>query len=103
VLETDATKARTAARRGIAFNLDLPNYRRNLQRFGMRDEDFADGGSNRLVHSVVAWGDERAIRARIQAHYDAGANHVCIQPINPDGTPTPDWRVLEALAPARSA
>ena len=51
---------------------------------------------------MVAWGDEAAIRARVQAHYDAGADHVCIQPLSPDPDEPRqlDWRVLEALAPA---
>ena len=48
---------------------------------------------------MVAWGDERAIRARIQAHFDAGADHVCIQPLRADGGMGPDERVLELLAP----
>jgi hypothetical protein len=52
---------------------------------------------------VVAWGDEDAIRARIQAHYDAGADHVCIQPFRPDGEPGPDLALLAALAPRRPA
>jgi hypothetical protein len=48
---------------------------------------------------MVAWGDEAAIRARLKAHYDAGATHVCIQPLNSDGSAQPDWNALEALAP----
>ena len=82
--------------------LELPNYRRSLKRFGIADEDFAAGGSDKLVDTVVAWGDEKAIDARVRAHFAAGADHVCIQPVNPDGSPTPDWRVLEAFAPAKS-
>jgi hypothetical protein len=48
---------------------------------------------------MVAWGDEAAIRKRVQAHFDAGADHVCIQPLHPEGKPIPDERVVEALAP----
>jgi hypothetical protein len=47
---------------------------------------------------MVAWGKEAAIRQRIQAHFDAGASHVCIQPLNPDGQPLPDPNALKALA-----
>jgi probable F420-dependent oxidoreductase len=101
VLEKDATNARAAARAAIAMYLDLPNYRRSLERFGITDEDFAGGGSDKLVDTVVVWGDEKAIDARIRAHFDAGADHVCIQPIHPSGAPAPDWRVLEAFAPAK--
>jgi 2-methylisocitrate lyase-like PEP mutase family enzyme len=67
-----------------------------LKRFGFTDEDFADGGSDRLVDAIVAWGDEDAIAARVQAHHDAGADHVCIQVLPPDGTSAPIeiWRRL---------
>jgi len=101
VLSTDAAKARAAARASIAMYLELPNYRRSLKRFGITDDDFTNGGSDKLVDTTVVWGDEKAIEARIRAHFDAGADHVCIQPLNPDGMPTPDWRVLEAFAPAK--
>jgi probable F420-dependent oxidoreductase len=99
LLETDAAKARAVARRALGMYLALPNYRRSLRRFGFGDADLDGGGSDRLVDAVVAWGDERAIAARVQAHHDAGANHVCIQPLHPDGAPVPDMRVLEAVAP----
>lgn len=100
LLERDATKARAIARNAIAMYLGLPNYRKNLERFGFGDSDFASGGSDRLVDALVAWGDEKAIASRVQAHRDAGANHVCIQPLHPLGMPAPDWNVLEAFAPA---
>ncbi len=100
ILETDPSKAREAARKAIGFYLELPNYRRNLMRFGMTESDFENGGSDKCVDAVVAWGDEKAIEARIRAHHDAGADHVCIQPLRADGQPEPDWRVFEAFAPA---
>ncbi len=99
LLETDATKARAVARQAIAMYLTLPNYRRNLARFGFTDADFDGMGSDRLVDAVVAWGDEKAIAARVKAHHDAGADHVCVQPLHPEGIPLPDWRIVEALAP----
>jgi probable F420-dependent oxidoreductase len=102
VLATDPATARAAARRGIAMYLELPNYRRSLARFGLGDDDFANGGSDALVDTVVAWGDEKAIAARVQAHHDAGADHVCIQPLHPSDPRAPDWNVLEALAPAKN-
>jgi hypothetical protein len=49
----------------------------------------------------VAWGDASALAARVRAHYDAGASHVCIHPLHPDAKRIPDERVLEALAPGR--
>ncbi|MFN2427624.1 MAG: TIGR03620 family F420-dependent LLM class oxidoreductase [Candidatus Binatia bacterium] len=102
LLESDPAKARSLARNVIAMYLALPNYRTNLERFGYADNDFAAGGSDRLVDALVAWGNENAIAARIQAHRDAGADHVCIQALHPDGLPLPDWNVLEGLAPQRN-
>lgn len=101
ILETDATKARGVAREQLAVYLSLPNYQNNLKQFGFDDGDFAEGGSDRLVDAIVVWGDEQTIAERIQAHRNAGANHVCIQPFRPDGQPGPDLRLLEALAPGR--
>ncbi len=99
LLESDATKAREIARTNMKVYIGLPNYQNNLRNFGYGDADFADGGSNRLVDAIVAWGDERAIAERVKAHHDAGATHVCIQPFRADGQPGPDLRILEALAP----
>ena len=62
---------------------------------------FLNGGSDRLVDAIVAWGDDKTIAARVKAHLDAGANHVCIQPLRTDGKPGPDLEALEALAPSR--
>jgi probable F420-dependent oxidoreductase len=99
LLVTDPIKARAVARQTMAFYLPLTNYRQNWQRLGFREEDLADGGSDRFLDAMVAWGDEAAIRQRIQAHFDAGASHVCIQPLHPDGQPLPDLHALAALAP----
>ena len=99
LLEADAAKARAVARANMLIYLGLPNYQRNLKWLGFTDADLADGGSDHLVDAVVAWGDAAAIARRIQAHHDAGADHVCIQPLRPDGQPGPDPRALEALAP----
>jgi probable F420-dependent oxidoreductase len=102
LLETDPAKARAVARKNMAIYLGLPNYQNNLKWLGFEDADFQEGGSDRVVDAIVAWGDEEAIRARIQAHWDAGADHVCIQPFRPDGEMGPDLRTLEALSPSGS-
>ena len=100
LLETDPSKAREVARKNSQIYLGLPNYQNNLKWLGYDDSDFENGGSDRLIDAIVAWGDEKAIAARIQAHRDAGADHVCIQALRPDGAMGPDLRILEALAPA---
>jgi probable F420-dependent oxidoreductase len=99
VLETDPSTARAIARGHMSMYLTLPNYTNNLRRFGFTDDDMVDGGSDRLVDAIVAWGDEAAIAARVAEHHAAGADHVCIQVLPPDGTsvPTEIWR---RLAPA---
>ena len=102
MLETDPEVARRVARQHMATYIGLPNYCNNLKELGFDDSDFADGGSDRLVDAIFAWGDERAIRERIQQHWDAGADHVCIQPFTNDGEMGADLKLLELLAPANS-
>ncbi len=83
----------------LASYLRLPNYSNNWKRQGFTDDDIADGGSDRLVDALVVWGDEATVAARVQAHRDAGADHVCIQVLtsDPQALPVDEWR---ALAPA---
>jgi probable F420-dependent oxidoreductase len=99
LLETDPEKARSAARQALAPYLKLDNYVNNWLRLGFGNDELAGGGSDRFVDANVAWGTEEAIRKRIQEHWDAGADHVCIQSIHPDGTRRPDEKVLGLLAP----
>ncbi len=96
VLDTDPESARAAARLHMATYLTLPNYTNNLRRLGWGDEDLGDGGSDRLVDAIVAWGDEDAIAARVRAHLDAGADHVCVQVLSSDAVSLPmaQWRAL---------
>ena len=80
VLEADPEKARGVARKWFSVYSQLPNYTNNLRRvLDLSDEDFADGGSDRLIDAAVAWGDEDAIRKRFDEHFQAGADHVCVQ------------------------
>lgn len=99
MLETDPGRARSTARKTIGFYFQLANYRNSLLGLGFTEADFADGGCDRLIDAVVAWGDAPAIHRRIQAHWDAGADHVCIQALKPDGAPGPDERALQLVAP----
>ncbi len=101
LLCTDATKARAVARAAMKIYVGLPNYQNNLKWLGFDDSDFAGNMSDRLVDAIVAWGDEGAIRKRIQQHWDAGADHVCIQALNAENPLLPDEKVLELLAPAK--
>lgn len=98
--ETDPIKARSLARTAMKIYLALPNYQNNLRNFGFTDQDFSDGGSDRLVDAIVAWGDEKAIERRIREHLAAGATQVAIQAVpRREGENKPDMELLEALAP----
>jgi probable F420-dependent oxidoreductase len=96
VLSTDPEAARAAARQHMATYLTLPNYTNNLRRLGWGDEDLGDGGSDKLVDAIVAWGDESAIIDRVKAHLDAGADHVCVQVLDNEfsALPIEQWRAL---------
>lgn len=96
-LTTDADRARRLGRQHLEHYLLLPNYTNNLRHLGFGDEDFAAGGSDRLIDALIAWGDVDAIAARVQEHRAAGADHVCIQALVEEGFPREQWR---ELAPA---
>jgi probable F420-dependent oxidoreductase len=96
----DEEHARSIARRGLATYFELPAYRRQWARLGFSSEDLRDKGSDHLVDSLVAWGDEGAIRKRIASYIEAGASQVEVISYNPEGR-GPHWKLLEALAPAR--
>jgi probable F420-dependent oxidoreductase len=97
ILETNPAEARARARQFLTLYMGLPNYVNNWRRLGFADADFAGGGSDRLIDAVIAWGDESAIRARIEEHWQAGADHVCVQAIGAAGST--DERLLALLAP----
>ena len=99
LLETDAAKARPLARQALTHYLRLDNYLNNWRRLGFADADFAGDGSDHFIDENVAWGDEDKIRRRLQEHWDAGADHICIQAIAPGGSRKPDEKLLALLAP----
>src|SRR4051794_18666683 len=98
VLETDADRARAAARAALSFYTSLPNYTNNWKRLGFTDDDVSQL-SDRLVDALVAWGDVDALAARVQEHRDAGADHVCVQLIGSPGEAM-NRAVWSELAPA---
>ena len=98
VLVEDTDAARAIAREHLAVYLPLENYTRCWRRLGFGDADLADGGSDRLVDAIVAWGDEEAVAARVRAHLAAGADHVPVQALGAD-----PLAQLERLAPILTA
>jgi len=99
ILETNSAKARAMARDFLAIYLGLPNYVNNWKRLGFSGADITAGGSDRLIDALIVWGNENAIRARIDEHWQAGADHVCVQAIGEQGQS--DERLLSLLAPRK--
>ncbi len=99
ILEKDASKARSRAREHLSFYASQENYQRILRAQGFSDTDFENGGSDRLIDMVVAWGTEEQIQDKIDAQLAAGATHVCMMPLRCDDNSLPDERALEAFAP----
>lgn len=96
-LTSDREIARAAARNHLKIYLGLDNYVRSFRRQGFQDHDFADGGSDRLLDALVAWGQPDEVARRLQEHLDAGADHVAAHPLDADGLDDPIDQ-LERLA-----
>jgi probable F420-dependent oxidoreductase len=97
VLETDPAAARSAARHYLLPYLRTPNYQAAWAEQGFEAADWERPGSDRLVDAMVAWGDADALRDRVGESFSAGADHVALVPVTPNGD-TVDLPVLEALA-----
>ena len=97
-LETDPVRARALGRAELARYLTLDNYRNNWLRIGFSDAELSDGGSDRFIDAMVLWGDVAVVRKGIDAHFTAGATHVCIQPVHAEGDFAARDAMLAALA-----
>ena len=98
VLDADPAEAFRRARASIGWYLDTPNYRKNLEWLGYSESELDNGGSDRLVNDLVAYGSEEAILARVQEQLAAGADQVAIQPLGADDDPF-GLAMLRELAP----
>jgi probable F420-dependent oxidoreductase len=96
VVDTDTERARATAREYAKLYLGLSNYTNNLLNFGFTDQDIGDGGSDRLIDAVVPHGSAEEIATAVRAHFDAGADHVCLQTLGVQGVPTKEWSALAA-------
>jgi probable F420-dependent oxidoreductase len=98
VLEPDPEVARQKARAYAATYLAASNYVNNLLRLGYTERDVSDGGSDRLIDEVIPHGSAAEVADAVRAHLDAGADHVCLQPVGRGSPPLDDYRALaEAL------
>jgi probable F420-dependent oxidoreductase len=94
VLEPDAETGRELARDFAGPYLGRSNYATNLLRHGFTEDDLAGGGSDRLIDAIVPHGSPEQVAEAVQAHLDAGADHVCLQPVGHGGVPLDDYRAL---------
>lgn len=97
-IETDRARARALGRRELARYMALPNYVNNWLRLGFTEAELADGGSDRFIDAMVLSGDAGAVKRGLRAHFEAGATHVCLQPVTEDGDTRHRDAMLEALA-----
>lgn len=104
LFEAGPDKARAIARKHLSVYLD-PGNTYNLAKFrrlGYCERDISNGGSDRFIDEMVFWGEPSAIARRLNAHVEAGADHVAIQVIGigPGQSAMPYWRTLaDALLP----
>ncbi len=95
VLDGDSDRARASAHRYAELYLNLTNYTSNLLRLEYTEDDLNNGGSERLIDTVVPQsGDPAALAAKVQEHLDAGADHVCLQTVGATGVPEREWTAL---------
>ncbi len=97
LLDDNPDTARATARKALAFYMGLDYYHRAWRSFGFEDADFDDGGSDRLIDSIVAWGDLATVQARVKQQFDNGASRVVVIPMGANMGGQPDWNLLERL------
>ncbi|HUX03808.1 MAG TPA: LLM class F420-dependent oxidoreductase [Acidimicrobiales bacterium] len=99
VLDQDREEFLRRAHTYLEFYTGLENYRNNWRRLGFSDEDFVRGGSDRLCDAMVAHVSEDDVAGKLGEHYDAGADHVCVQVLGADhlASPLEEWRRLAPL------
>jgi probable F420-dependent oxidoreductase len=99
VVDQDTESARSKARDYAKLYLGLSNYTRNLLNHGFTEQDIADGGSDRLIDTLVPHGSADQLAGAAREHRAAGADHVCLQTVGVTGVPSAEWQALaRALA-----
>ena len=98
IAEEDPELARAIGRKAVAYYLGLDYYHREWRALGFTDTDFANGGSDALIDMLVAWGDEKALKERIEEHINAGATRVLVMPLDIGKRGLVDSKTLKVLA-----
>lgn len=78
VLTTDIDHGRAIGRDHLSRYIGSRSHQRKFRSLGFTESDFAEGGSDRLVDTLVVYGID-AITERIRAHQASGADHVGVQ------------------------
>ncbi|MFT4564341.1 MAG: putative F420-dependent oxidoreductase [Gammaproteobacteria bacterium] len=97
--ETDAEVARKICRGSLSFYMGLDYYHREWRKIGFNDDDFANGGSDRLIDKIVAWGNADSLNERIAAHEAAGASRIIVLPFDTASGDPCKSETLNTLAP----
>jgi probable F420-dependent oxidoreductase len=96
-IETDPVRARALGREELSRYMVLDNYRNAWLEMGFTEADLANGGSDAFIDQMVLWGSAEQVKTKLQAHFDAGATHVAIQPVHPAGDTAARDTILKAL------
>ena len=94
VLTEDREVALAAAGRYLEVHLGLEAYRSNLLRLGWSESQLT---VDTMLDELIVWGDEDTIAERVGRHLEAGADHVCVQPLPSE---EPSMEMVRRLLPA---
>lgn len=98
MIETDPARARALGRAELARYMTLDNYRNNWLEMGFTEADLAGGGSDTFIDQMVLWGTAGQVKEKLRAHFSAGATHLAIQPLHPEGDFATRDAIMKALA-----
>lgn len=107
VLSSDANEARSVARAYLSMYLALEYYQAAFAKAGFEPGDWSEGGSDRLIDSLTAWGSTSDILARVEEFGTAGADRVVLNLVREDETQRMtgkppviigDWEGIDALS-----
>lgn len=96
VSETDPDRARAEARKRVGIYLLARQYWTLWPKYGYDETDNVNGGTDRLIDMLVAWGDAAEIQRQVDEYYDAGATQVVLMPGSPSEV---NGGIIEHLAP----
>lgn len=95
VVEPDPAAAHELARPTVTFLMNNAAYAANARRMGFSDSDITEV-SDELIDALVPSGDIDTVAAAITRQYEAGADHVAVNLMNP-GLQVELWRELYAV------